>query len=95
MEYITFMHNNVDTEPTREEWDQFFGLARESGLFRGGSAIGRRSTIGNKEVPDSTDQIGGYMRFDSETLGKLAVLLEQHPIVLHGGTVELCELPKD
>ena len=94
MEYITFMHNNVDTEPTEVEWDQFFDLAKKSGLFHGGSALGKRSTIGKKEVPDSTNKLGGYMRFDADTLDELTALLEHHPIVTHGGTVEICELPK-
>jgi hypothetical protein len=46
MQYITFMHGNVDTEPTKEEWERFFELASESGCFRGGSAMGKRSTVG-------------------------------------------------
>jgi hypothetical protein len=34
------------------------------------------------------------MRFDSEDKEKLLALVNQHPVILHGGTVELCELPK-
>ena len=94
MEYITFMHNNADTEPTKKEWSRFFDLAAESGLFRGGSAIGKSTTVGKKQVPHIAENIGGYMRFDAETLNELAELLEHHPIVQHGGTVEICELPK-
>lgn len=94
MEYITFMHNNTDTAPTGGEWERFFGLARQSGLFQGGSAMGTRSTIGAKDVPAVTDHIGGYMRFDSESLDDLTELLREHPTVLHGGTIEICELPK-
>jgi hypothetical protein len=48
----------------------------------------------NKDVPDVTDHIGGYMRFDAESLNELAELLRQHPTALHGGTLEICELPK-
>ena len=54
MEYITFMHKNKDsgaTGGTEDEWDRFLEVAKESGLFRGGSAIGQRTTIGNNEVP--------------------------------------------
>ena len=94
MEYITFMHTNTDSRPTSEEWENFFTLARESGLFKGGSAIGKRSAVGSKEVPDTTDHIGGYMRFDSEKLEDLEELLIKHPTVVHGGTIEICELPK-
>lgn len=97
MEYITFTHKNKDPGAnggTEEEWDRFFDLAKESGLFRGGSAIGRRTTIGGTEVPDITEHIGGYMRFDADTLGDLTDVLKQHPTVVHGGTVEICAMPK-
>lgn len=97
MEYITFMHGNKDpgaTSGTEEEWDQFIDLAKGSGLFRGGSAIGKRTTIGNNEVSDITGNIGGYMRFDAETPDELTELLKQHPTVVHGGTVEIFEMPK-
>lgn len=93
MEYITFMHGNTDGPPTNEEWEAFFDLARQSGLFRGGSAIGKRTTLGKGFVPDITDHIEGYMRFDSDRLEDLTELLRQHPVVVHGGTIELCELP--
>ena len=94
MEYITFMHRNADTAATEEEWDRFFDAARESGMFQGGSAVGARSTIGEKDVPDVTEHIGGYMRFDADSMDGLTELLKQHPTVVHGGTVEICELPK-
>jgi hypothetical protein len=97
MEYITFMHKTKDpgaTGGTEEEWDRFIDVAKESGLFRGGSAIGQRMTIGNNGVPDITDHIGGYMRFDADNLDELTDLLKQHPTVVHGGTVEICEMPK-
>ena len=91
------MHGNTDpgaTSGEEEEWNRFFDLAKESGLFRGGSAIGQRTTIGNTEVPNITDNIGGFMRFDAENLDELTDLLKQHPTVVHGGIVEICEMPK-
>jgi hypothetical protein len=94
MEYIAFIHGNGDTTPSRDEWDHFVAVASRSGLFRGGSAIGKRSTIGAKDVPDTTQHVGGYMRFDADSLGDLNDLLTQHPVVVHGGTIEICELPK-
>lgn len=97
MEYITFMQKSKvagATGASEEEWDRFFDLAKESGLFRGGRAIDGRTTIGGNEAPDITEHIGGYMGFDAETLDELTALLEQHPTVVHGGTVEVCEMPK-
>lgn len=95
MDYIAFMHGNGDSRPTPEQWDAFLKLAHESGLFRGGSAIGKRQTVGSKPVPDSTQHIRGYMRFAADSFDQLAKLLNQHPVVVNGGTVEVCELPKD
>ena len=94
MEYITFMHNNRDTLPSEREWEDFFVKAKESGMFQGGSAIGRRSIVGSKQVPDSTINIVGYMKFESTSLDLLEELLSHHPVVKHGGTIEVCELPK-
>ncbi len=34
------------------------------------------------------------MRFDADDLNALRALLEDHPVVKHGGTIELCEMPK-
>lgn len=94
MEYIAFIHRNEQTSSSEEEWARFIALAKESGLFRGGSVIGGRSVVGKKDVPDTTAYIAGYMRFESDSLEALEKLLAHHPEVVHGGSVELCELPK-
>lgn len=94
MQYIALIHRNTDTTPTAAEWNCFFELAAETGLFKGGSAIGTRHTVGRKTVPDTTRDVGGFMRFDSEDLSKLNELLQRHPVIKHGGTIELCEMPE-
>jgi hypothetical protein len=33
------------------------------------------------------------MRFDSEDKQQIIDLLEKHPVVIHGGSAELCEMP--
>ncbi|MDF1859557.1 MAG: hypothetical protein P1U87_05045 [Verrucomicrobiales bacterium] len=91
--YLLLIHGNTKSVSTEEEWNQFFAAARESGMFRGGSEIGERTALGNIDSMKSTDHIVGYMRFDSEDTQTILDLLEKHPVVLHGGTVELCELP--
>ena len=93
-QYLLLIQNNTQTEPTSDEWDRFFAAAKASGLFRGGSALGARSVVGDTESAQSTQHIGGFMRFDAEDRAKLLELLKQHPVVLHGGSVELCEMPK-
>ncbi len=94
MQYIALIHKNTDTEPTSDEWDHFINAAKASGMFKGGSEIGLRQSIGSKSVPDSTQSVVGYMRFDSDNPDPLHLLLQSHPVVLHGGTIELCEMPK-
>lgn len=94
MDYIAFMHRNEQTPSGNEEWENFFELAKASGLFRGRSAIGKRIVVGKQDVPDTTINIGGYMRFEADTFEELNNLLQHHPGVKHGGAVEVCELPR-
>lgn len=94
MEYILFIHSNTDIPTKGEDWHQFFELATSSGLFQGGSEIGKRIQLGSKQVSDTTMNVSGYMRFDSEDIETLKNLLAEHPVLKSGGTLELCELPK-
>ena len=64
-----------------------------AGLFSGGSAMGKRWTIG-KPADTLSDGLVGYMRFDAENIEDLLELLEDHPIIRGGGTIEICEIPK-
>jgi hypothetical protein len=93
-EYILLIQGNTQTPTTEDEWEQFFAAARASGAFRGGSEIGRRETIGDAATARPSDHIVGYMRFDTADKSGLLELLQNHPVVRHGGTVELCELPR-
>ncbi len=93
-QYILLIQGNAKTKPSAEEWNQFFTAARQSGLFEGGSAMGKRAVLGDAQSAKSSDHIVGYMRFDAEDKQELLNLLKQHPVVMHGGSVELCELPK-
>jgi hypothetical protein len=92
-QYILLIHGNTQSESTDQEWEYFFAQAKESGLFKGGSAIGDREMIGNKTVA-LTSHIEGFMRFDSDDKHRLIELINHHPVVLHGGSVELCEMPR-
>lgn len=93
-QYILLIQDNTKTESTSEDWERFLTLARQSGMFQGGSEIGSRMIVGDVTSAKSTDHMVGYMRFDSDDKQKLLDLLQQHPVILHGGSVELCELPK-
>jgi hypothetical protein len=97
-QYLLLIHGNEKTASTPDEWDQFFASARQRGLFQGGSEVGKREMLGDTQSAGSqsaltSDHIVGYMRFDAEDKQQLLDLLKRHPVVLHGGSVELCELP--
>lgn len=94
MEYILFIHNNVEQPPTTEQWNLFFETAKASGLFRGGSEISQDCLIGKKSVKSISNYIGGFMRFEATTTDELKQLLNKHPVVIQGGTIELCKMPK-
>jgi len=94
MEYILFIHNNTHSATTEEQWDLFFEAANKSGVFIGGSEITNQTQIGEKGVKNITNEIVGYMRFNSKDKSKILKLLEKHPVVIQGGTVELCETPR-
>lgn len=93
-QYLLLIQNNAKTKSTPAEWDTFFAAARASGMFEGGSALGTREIVGDTKSAQSTKFIGGFMRFDTADKARLLELLKQHPVVLHGGSVELCEMPR-
>ena len=91
-QYLLLIQGNAPAEPTAAEWNAFFETAGESGLFRGGSEFGSRQIIGSGNKAISSNHIAGYMRFDSDDKQQLTELIRTHPVVVNGGTVELCEL---
>ncbi|HWL54029.1 MAG TPA: hypothetical protein VNQ90_16425 [Chthoniobacteraceae bacterium] len=94
-QYILLIHGNAKSASSQEEWNSFFTMGRESGLFVGGSGIeDARIMIGDPTAKPS-EHIVGYMRFDADDKQKVLDLLQKHPIVVHGGSVELCEMARE
>jgi hypothetical protein len=93
-QYILLIQRNAKSEPRPEEWNRFLAAAQKSGLFQGGSAIGERVILGDVESAKSSDHIAGFMRFSSDDKMSILNLLQQHPVLVHGGSVELCEMIK-
>lgn len=93
-QFIVLIQGNQTSDPTPEEWADFFAIARQSCWFKGGSAIGERIVVGDVVSAKPTDHIVGYMRFDADDRQGLLQLLKQLPSVSHGGSVELCEMPE-
>jgi hypothetical protein len=94
MEYIVFIHNNTDNDTKDEQWHSFFSLATDSGVFQGGSEIYNSEAIGKKSIPNITKNIDGFMRFETDDKDKLLLLLKKHPVIIEGGSLEVCEMPK-
>jgi len=94
MQYLLLIHGNARSTPSAQEWTAFFARAEASGMFQGGSAIGNKQLIGSTLSASRSDHIAGFMRFDSEDRQRVLDLLDEHPVVTHGGTVELCEMPR-
>lgn len=94
MQYLLLIHRDTQSAPTAQEWTAFFSRAEATGLFRGGSELGARELVGEGSMALSTAHVAGYMRFDAEDKVALLDLLKTHPVVLHGGSVELCEMPE-
>ncbi len=95
LSYLVLIQDNTRTEPTDAEWIDFITTARESGMFEGGSTIGERVLLGESGSARSTRHVVGFMRFDTDDRQRLLDLLETHPVVRRGGSIELCELPRD
>ena len=93
-QYILLIEDNVRRPVLDQDWAAFFELAGQSGVFRGGSAMGKREVLGDRARAQSTDFLGGYMIFEAEDKQEILDLLEKHPVKLHGGSLHLCELPK-
>ncbi len=94
MQYLVLIHNNADTSPSPKEWEAFIESAMASVMFQGGSEISANELIGSKPVTKTTNSVAGFMRFDSEDKESLLSMLQDHPVVRHGGSLELCEMPK-
>lgn len=91
--YLLLIHGNLKTQATPEEWNTFFTAAQQSGLFKGGSELGDRVIIGDTKSAKPSDHLVGFMRFEGEDRQAILDLLQQHPVIAHGGSVELCEMP--
>jgi hypothetical protein len=95
VQYLVLIHAEADSEASPDEWQAFFTLAEESGLFRGGSAVGQGLLLGRPSPHAMAGHLGGFMRFDADDRAALLDLLARHPLVVHGGTIEVLEMPKD
>lgn len=93
-EYLLRIRGKEKTATSAHEGEAFVTLARNSGVFRGGSVVGKREFVGDRDSVPASNPVVGYVRFASDDKQILPGLLDRHPAVLPGGTGELYELPE-
>lgn len=77
-------------------WTPYLDRLRRSGQFSGGSAIGDGLCVSRSGVTsDTTSHLTGYIRVSADSIDEACGLLEGHPAIDAGGTVEVRELPRD
>ncbi len=76
-------------EQSDEAWERFFTLARASGCFSGGSALGARSGLAQQGGVAATSAAAGYFIFTADSVDAVADLLRECPILLSGGRVDI------
>ncbi len=94
MQYLLFIYSAVKEPTTVEQWNRFFAAAKNSGTFTGGSAVSKGMHFGEKREELVSESVVGYMQFETDDVEIIHQLLKLHPVVMQGGTVELCETPK-
>lgn len=87
---MMLMKGNSDSE----SWPSYIQTLMNSGMFRGGSALGNGVCI-SQTGEEQACTISGFIRFEAESLAELRPLLQGNPILEAGGKVELVELIED
>lgn len=69
-------------------------LPRSKAVYSKAAVRWASFVVGDSQTEQSTGHIVGFMRFDSDDKQAVLDLLKLHPVVVHDGSVELCEMPK-
>lgn len=72
------------------DWDGYIKKLVDTGLFRGGSALGKGYSLRKGREQDCI--VTGFMRFEADDISQIRALLEGNPVYEAGGEVELLEL---
>ena len=97
-EYILLMHSDVVDGAHADDgaqWGAYMSTLRQSGRFDGGSAMGVGMCMKKAGVARRASQLTGCIRVRAESLDDARRFLMGNPVYEAGGTVEICELPKD
>jgi len=74
-----------------EEWADYISKLSESGMFRGGSALGNGICVSqsNSETPCT---VTGFMRFEADDIGQIRNLIAGNPVYEAGEEIEILEI---
>jgi hypothetical protein len=99
IDYILLMHSDATDAVAANDpvaWDNYFALLQQSGLFDGGSAIGKGLAFRKTGQPGAgSEHLSGFIRLRSASLELAQSFLSGNPVYEAGGTVEIRELPRD
>jgi hypothetical protein len=92
-DYLLLMHDDAPDE--ERGWDDYFRSLRESGAFRGGSAIGGGTVARKAGTPGPLAvHLAGFIRVTARDREHAQSLLAGNPVYEAGGSVEIRELPE-
>jgi hypothetical protein len=98
-DYILLMHNDSTDSVAANDpvaWNDYFTLLQKTGLFDGGSSIGKGLVLRKSAQPAAgSDHLCGYIRVRAASFEQAQSFLSGNPVYEAGGTVELRELPRD
>ncbi len=98
-DYILLMHDDATDSVAANDsvaWENHFTLLQNSGLFDGGSAIGKGLAFRKTGRPEARgERLSGYIRLRAANLEQAESFLSGNPVYEAGGTVEIRELPRD
>lgn len=73
------------------DWEQYVKTLSESGMFRGGSALGNGIRVSQDDKNEDCIMTG-YMRFEADSIEQVLALVPGNPVIDAGGEVEVLEL---
>lgn len=98
-DYMLLMHrdaHNPQAAADLERWSEYLAWLQGTGQFEGGSSIGAglRLRKGRPDQPEDSD-LSGFIRVRASSLEEARAFLSGNPVYEAGGSVTVCELPRD
>ena len=92
-EYMMLMKSGGGSS-SADDWAAYIEKLVASGKFRGGSSLGNGFTIKKGEDARDGGTVGGFMRFEAESIDEVRALLDGNPAYESGAEIEIHELVK-